>query len=127
MFSELTGFALSGKMFDRIGMKRTLILSYSLSLCGMFCLLLIPTEDPKVIAGFVLLGKFGISAAFNIAFVGNYYLFPIGIVATSFGICNIFSRIATIMSPFVAELPITVSKIIFIVISGLAFLTSFAI
>ena len=125
--SEIAGIALSGKMFNKLGIKMSLLISYNLSLCGMLCLLFIPTENKALLATFVLLGKFGISASFNIAYIGNYYLFPSSIVATSFGICNIFARMSSIGSPFVAELPGNISKIVFVSVVGLAIFVSFAI
>ena len=126
--SEIAGFFVSGKMFNKLGIKVSLFISYLLSLSGMLCLLLVPTEDKVLLATFVLLGKFGISASFNIAYIGNYYLFPSSIVATSFGICNIFARISSIGSPFVAELkPDKISKIAFSSVVALAFFVTCAI
>lgn len=52
-------------------------------------------------------------------------LFPISIVATSYGICNVFSRVLTIAAPSVAEIkPESISEWIFVVVCGLSFLAS---
>lgn len=49
-------------------------------------------------------------------------------VGTSFGVCNIVARIATIFAPRVAEMkPESISYWIFIVVIGMAFLMSFLI
>lgn len=62
-------------------------------------------------SAFLLLGKFGIAASFNLAYIANYHLFPVGIVCTSYGICNIFSRVSSIASPVVAQMePNEISK-----------------
>ena len=43
-------------------------------------------------------------------------MFPVALCTTAFGICNIFARISTIMSPLIAELPDHVPMSIFSVI-----------
>jgi hypothetical protein len=66
--------------------------------------------------------KFGISSVYNIAYIGNTEIFPISVVATSFGVCNLISRLATIFSPFVAELqPESISQWVFNAVLILAF------
>jgi hypothetical protein len=73
----------------------------------------------------ILGGKFGISQAFNIAYLGNQELFPTAIVATSYGICNIFSRVTTIFAPYAAEIkPESVSEWLFVAVAGLAMFAS---
>ena len=48
---------------------------------------------------------------FNIGYVGNTHLFPISVVATSYGLCNLFARGSSILAPLVAELkPEAISK-----------------
>ena len=48
--------------------------------------------------------------AIGTAALALYELFDVHIVATAFGICNIFARITTITSPYIAELkPDTIS------------------
>ena len=65
------------------------------------------------------------SACFNLAYVGNQMLFPIQIVATSYGICNVFSRCATIAAPGVAEIkPEWVSEWIFVIVCSIALVAS---
>ena len=65
--------------------------------------------------------KFGIAACFNLVYVANQHLFPLIAVATSFGVCNVVSRIVTIFAPDVAEMkPETISMWSFIIMAGLA-------
>jgi len=72
--------------------------------------------------------KFGISCAKSTAYLANYSIFPVTIVATAFGICNIVARVSTIFAPFVAELkPDSISQTVFVCIMSLATLTSLAI
>lgn len=68
----------------------------------------------------VLGAKFGISANFCLAYVGNSFLFPAIYSATAFGICNVFARVTTILSPIVAETPPPVPMTLFTIMAALA-------
>ena len=58
-------------------------------------------------------------------YISNQLLFPISVVATSYGFCNLVSRFATIFSPYIAELkPLAISEWIFVVIAGIALLST---
>lgn len=102
--SEIVAYCLSGLVYKKLGLKLTLSLSYLVGFAGMMSLILVKTDNQYWIALFVLGSKFGISSVYNIAYIGNTEIFSISVVATSFGVCNLVSRLATIFSPFVAEL-----------------------
>jgi MFS family permease len=126
--SEITAYLSSGILASKFGMKSTLLLSYLIAIVGMVALILYNPEgevNQLVISLMVLGSKFGVSQAFNIAYIGNVILFPVTIVASTYGVCNIFSRISTIFAPFVAELePIEISQWIFVATCMLAFVAS---
>ena len=127
-FSEIIAYALSGILLIQIGLKKVLILSFLLSLAGMMCLIYVKDPNQVLIATFVLGSKFGVSATFNLAYLANSMLFPTVIVSTSFGVCNVFSRIATIFAPYVAELdPPTISYWVFCSIVLVALIASITI
>ena len=46
----------------------------------------------------------GVAAACNVLTIVNIVVFPADFRSTSFGICNIFARMAAILAPLVAEL-----------------------
>ena len=55
-------------------------------------------------------------------------LFPMAIMATSYGICNVFSRIATIFAPYVAELkPENISQWVYVAVAGCALIASLSV
>jgi hypothetical protein len=56
--------------------------------------------------------KFGISAAFNVVYIMTASMFRPSVSARAFGTCNFFARIATIVAPFVAEIPEPVPVIV---------------
>lgn len=130
--SEIAAYLTSGLLAAKFGMKPTLILSYLIGMLGMVALIFYnPTGDNvnQFLVSIMILGsKFGVSQAFNIAYIGNVMLFPTTIVASTYGICNIFSRVSTIFAPYIAEIePITVSQWIFVGTCMMAFAASLSI
>ena len=101
--SELFAYGLSGWLLQKLGIKKTLSFAYAVAMVGMFSLIATTTDNKFWLSLFILGSKFGVSAAFNVAYVGNYALFPVNMVATTMGICNIVSRVATIFAPYIAE------------------------
>lgn len=127
-FAELLANIVSGSLFYFLGIKKVMVFSFTLAAAGMLCLVLTGTDDQLLLSIFILGGKFGIASAFNTAFMGNTALFPISVVATSYGICQTFCRFITILSPFVAEIkPKEISEWIFIGATGLALVASLCI
>jgi len=53
---------------------------------------------------FVLGTKFGVGLISNVSYLANYNLFPVSILATTSGICNVFAKFVTIVAPYTAEL-----------------------
>lgn len=99
------------------------LVSFVIALVGMNSLIFFDTENQLLLCLFVLGSKFGVSCAFNLAYIGNNILFPVKILGTSYGVCNVFGRLATIFSPLVAELkPESISKWCFIGAGGIAIL-----
>lgn len=101
--SEFFGYALSGVAITTFGVRISFILSFFISAVGSFLIALVPAKG-YVIASFVLLAKFGISCAFNLVYVITPTLFPTDLCSTSFGICNSFAMLSSVLSPLVAEL-----------------------
>ena len=72
--------------------------------------------------------KFGTTVNTDAAYLTNYQLFPVSIVATVFGICNIFARIATMFTPYIAELkPDSISQVMFICLMMVGWVANFFI
>ena len=97
-------YMLSGLLVSKIGLKNTLVMSYSMAVIGMLALIFYSGQSQFLLGLFIIGSKYGISQAFNLAYFGNSYLFPITTVATAFAICNVPARIMTIFAPYVGEL-----------------------
>merc|ERR1712224_806417 len=89
--------------------------SFFVSSLGMILISYLDTADNIPLSAFcILLSKLGVSSAINMMYTANVQLFPVTIIATSFGITNFFTRTFTIFAPYVAELkPVMISQITF--------------
>lgn len=126
--SEIIAFMTSGILIKFFGLKTSLVASYMIACIGMLALLLTTTMNQLYLSIFIMMCKFGISCAKSTAHLANYQIFPVGIVATVFGICNIVSRVSTIFSSYVGELkPDSISQSIFVGVMLITTLTSLAI
>ena len=109
------GHLFSGIVMQACGVKLTFIISFVLAALGGLLLVIFYNADGALIATFVLFAEFGISFAFNMAYVATPMMFPTALCSTAFGICNVFARFATILSPLIAELPDPVPMSVFTV------------
>ena len=101
----------AGFIFKLLGVKKGLFISFGIASTGMLLICVwgynATNEHGQTwtLPILVMISKFGISAAFNLVYLGNGVLFPTLFTATSMGLCNIFARTASIASPFIAEIP----------------------
>ena len=61
-------------------------------------------DDLDLIPVFIIMGKYGISATFNMVFIAYMQLIPTIFVSSVFGIGNFSARLLTAFSPLFAEL-----------------------
>ena len=60
--------------------------------------------------------RFGINCAFSLCYIITAEYFPPIVCSRVFGICNLFARLATILSPLLAEVTPPVPMVIYIMI-----------
>jgi hypothetical protein len=68
----------------------------------------------------VSLGKGGVKITFDICYLANSTIFPAIFAGTAFGLCNIGAKVATILSPMLAEIDPPAPMICFSVIALIA-------
>jgi hypothetical protein len=126
--SEVAAFSTSGILIKFFGIKPTLVIAYAIALSGMAALIFTSTLNQLWLSIMILGCKFGISCAKSTAYLANYQVFPVSIVATAFGLCNVVARVSTIFAPFIAELkPDSIAQYIFLGIMCLTTCTSMLI
>lgn len=133
--SEVAAIMLSGLLYEKLGVKKSFILSYGIAVIGGIGIIVFEYSNhffqttTTVVGGLlfptlVLLAKFGISAAFTINYLCNLDLFPVLFASTAYGFCNFLARGFTILSPQVAEIQSLLPMLLFTFFSLVAMLTS---
>ena len=116
--SEILAHIIVGIFYVKLTTRWTFFIGYSIALVGGICLVFQERYDSDLlIAGFVLLAKFGASMAMCACYVSTPYIFPILLSGTAFGICNIFGRFFAISAPYIAETAIPFPMEIFSVLA----------
>jgi MFS family permease len=122
----------AGSISQGIGAKNTLFLSFSLADLGAIALMFsahsqyshVSNFDKMFIPIFVLITRFGINSAFTLCYIITADYFPSIVSSRVFGICNLFSRFATILSPMIAELDPPMPMILYSIICCITMLSS---
>jgi len=123
--SEILATFMSAIGLHYLGLRNVLVVSYIIAFSGMLLLTFSTTNSQLLLSIFILGSKFGVSQVFNLAYVGNIQLFPVALVATSYGVCNVVARCASIFAPLIAEMkPDSIAKVIFLSVILLALLSS---
>ena len=87
----------------KLGIKRSLIFGFLLSLCGAIPMILIKNR-PEVIPAFYLLARVGITFNQNVIYLAFSIIFPPIFSNSAFGFAKFIARVVTIMAPLAAEL-----------------------
>ena len=104
--SEFFSTIITGAIVSKLGPKLAFTVAYSL--CGVACAFLWlaeARERVQDIPSIILVAKFGICSAFSMLYMNTLLYFPNKFMGRVFGMCNVFARFVTIMSPMVAEAP----------------------
>lgn len=96
--SEVTAYLISGALYEKIGTRVSFIGSFIIAVIGSVLLINLGDTHKALIPVMVLGSKFGISASFNVVYLANG-LFPALYSSTTFGICNFFARLASMLAP----------------------------
>jgi hypothetical protein len=97
--SEVTAYLISGALYEKIGTRVSFIGSFLIAIVGSIFLITLDGEKYKAFVPIMVLGsKFGISGSFNVVYLANG-LFPPLYSSTTFGLCNFFARLASMLAP----------------------------
>lgn len=97
---EVPALVMAWLMLRRL--PRRLSLSSTLSLGGLLLLFihLIPQHMSSVTISLVMLGKFGLSAAFSIVYPATAELYPTVVRGMALGTCSMASRVGSLSAPY---------------------------
>ena len=106
---------ITGVIAQTIGAQRTMTLAFFIASIGGLCLMVVG-QDEVLIMVFIFVAKGGINIAFTLCYIISAEYFPAVVCSRVFGICNIFSRISTILSPIIAEITPPVPMVIYVMV-----------
>jgi hypothetical protein len=87
-----------------VGPRLSFIASFAFSaMAGLIFLTILSFKN--IVSYALFLTKLGCAASFNLVYISNVALFPVEILSTTFGVCNVFARIGAMAAPLAAELP----------------------
>ncbi|CDW73257.1 UNKNOWN [Stylonychia lemnae] len=116
------GYLYSDIVVQRLGFLRCLSISYGVA---SILIILIIFIDPNSISVYIyalifFMLKSFVCMSFSGIYVSHIYLFDSRILATSYGICGVFSRIAMLFIPIVVEIPNKSIPLIILMIMNMA-------
>ena len=127
--SEILAHLTVGLLFGKLGPRLTFLLGYTIAGAGGACLMFQNqfAGNTYLVAGFVLLAKFGASMTYCTCQISTPWMFPVLLAGTCFGICNLFGRFAQASAPFIVEMKIPIPMTAFTGMAAIAWLTSLLI
>ncbi|CAJ1083733.1 solute carrier family 22 member 6-B [Xyrichtys novacula] len=74
-----------------------------LAVGGLACLLMlaVPADQPNVLTGLAMVGKFGITASFAVIYVYTAEIFPTVLRQTGIGVSSMFARMGGVLAPII--------------------------
>ena len=114
----------AGLVSQQIGAQKTLCFSFTLASFAGMALIFLGENNPMWTMIFVLITRYGINSAFTLCYIITADYFPSIVSSQVFGICNIFARLSTILSPLIAEIDAPVPMIIYVIICSLTMFSS---
>ena len=104
--ADILSYLVAGLIYKSIGIKRLLLYTNMLAAMGGLSILYygLQHESSWTYPLLIFIAKTGVSCAFNGIFIGHQALFPVLFATTSFGICNIFGRMFSALSPLIANI-----------------------
>jgi nitrate/nitrite transporter NarK len=96
--SEIISYLVTGALYDTIGPKVSFVVSFAIAVVGSVFYVIFGESHKNLITVMILGSKFGISGAFNLVYIA-VSLFPPLYSSTTFGLFNVFARLASMLAP----------------------------
>ncbi|KAK4313072.1 hypothetical protein Pmani_015591 [Petrolisthes manimaculis] len=100
---EVPAYTLLIPIVQRAGRRIPGFIAFLLCALALFALVIIPTEYSGVIMALALMGKVGITGAFQVTIFFSSELFPTEVRSRGVGTCFMMSRIGSILSPIIMD------------------------
>ena len=100
----ILAFALSAPIINRLGVKPTFMIFFSIATLAAALYIAIPAKSTLFISMLVFAGRLGICPCYSLTFITSNELFPAKIKSSLFAFCNIIARFLCMFAPLVAEM-----------------------
>ncbi|KAK3881347.1 hypothetical protein Pcinc_014219 [Petrolisthes cinctipes] len=100
---EVPAYTLLIPIVQRAGRRIPGFICFLFCALALFALVIIPTEYSGVIMALALMGKVGITGAFQVIIFFSSELFPTEVRSRGVGTCFMMSRIGSILSPIIMD------------------------
>ena len=104
--SEICAYIFSGTLFEKLGLRRTYLISLSIAVLGGGLIIAYGLDHQESITFpiFFLLCKFGLCSGFNMIVVANSTIFEVKRAATALATPMFLARLSQSSSPLVATI-----------------------
>eukprot|EP01083_Nonionella_stella_P123299 371473_1 len=121
--SELPGLVIGVYILDRIGRKRTLLMSFGLFALSTFCLMFESIQNSTALGvSCVFSARMAISLGFMAIYIYFSEYYPTAIRSTSLGMASAAGRVAGMLTSIVSEdTPFTVGILLYVISGAIAF------
>ncbi|GJQ86218.1 hypothetical protein Trydic_g8919 [Trypoxylus dichotomus] len=122
---EIPAYTLTYVVVDRLGRRSTLSGSFFITAVACFLFIFISEKDTTLSLCLYLLGKFGATAAFTILYVISSEIFPTPLRVSLMGVCSMFGRIGSMVSPQMPLLSALWTPLPLVLFSGMSAIAGF--
>ncbi len=103
--SEMTGYLLTGFIYERLGLKKSYVVHFLFGALGSALYLSFAHLHPTLVPILLLFTVYGVSSSCMNNWLSNSRLFPVMYASSTHGIASFFARLSNILAPQVAEVP----------------------
>ena len=115
---------IGGIVYHKLGARFTLTAAFILAIVGSVSILIAGNSHPDLVPIMLSFARGGVKVTFDVCYLANSTIFPAIFAGTAFGICNIGAKVATILSPMLAEVEAPTPMIVFTATATVAIVLS---
>jgi Na+/melibiose symporter-like transporter len=97
--SEMSGYMLTGIIYERLGLKKSYVAHFLLIAVGSALYLTISHWHPALVPILLLITVYGVSSVCMTNWLSNSRLFPVIYASSTHGIASFFARMSNILAP----------------------------
>lgn len=118
--TDLPMAVIGGYVYHRLGVRVALTGAFLVAMTGGILIIIFSEANEDLVPYMISLGRGGVKISFDVCYLANSTIFPAIFAGTAFGLCNIGAKVATILSPMLAEVEPPTPMIVFSIIALLA-------